>query len=653
MIILEMESIMKKMIILLSLLLILVGCDLLNDSPESKDMMANLSVPSDFDFKTVKEIEVNISLKDRGDQPVPGIFFKVLDKDPDEGGKILAQGATDQAGVFNTILNLPTKLNDVVVIGFMNTYELPIEGNSVTLGLGGSVERIVAGEPVTPRANMFSYVTEFDENGIPIDMEVDYISPEFLQRVDASLPERYPVPDYHPDYLQDGAMLNTVVEEAADVWITFVNEGAGFKNSLGYYTYSLEDGPAENPTDMEHTIIFPNVSLGSGLMVSGDKVYLGQFEAGTVIGWFLVANGWQNSYVSDTRTRFYSNSEYNPETAISYQQHVVLLHDNETNKFLLSFEDLLRPGGDNDFNDAVFYVASNPIEAISTENVNLLDVVVDADDDGVSDLYDDYPDDPERAFDNYYPSEDGWGTLAFEDYWPRQGDYDMNDLVVGYRFHTIHTPNNRLKDIMGTIAVRAIGAAYHNGFAIELPVGAANVSETAGEVEFELDNEFVIVNVFDDAFDVMNPPGEGYVNTDESMEYFAPQTVSFGLTLSSPLVLENLEYQLPYNPFMRKNGDHTKEIHLAGFPPTANADLSIFGTEDDNSNISTGNLYKSDANLPWAINIPVEWQYPKEKDEVTWGYRYFAEWAENAGSIHSDWYIFESENIDESYIYIP
>ncbi|MFI3246797.1 MAG: GEVED domain-containing protein, partial [Ferrimonas sp.] len=33
----------------------------------------------------------------------------------------------------------------------------------------------------------------------------------------------------------------------------------------------------------------------------------------------------------------------------------------------------------------------------------------------------------------YYPSAGEWATLAFEDHWPRQADYDMNDLVLGIR----------------------------------------------------------------------------------------------------------------------------------------------------------------------------------------------------------------------------
>ena len=647
---------MKKVILVFTVLIFLFGCDVFdnNSSEGKKDLIEDLNVSEDFNYETTEEVEVQIRLLDRGNIPVPGIFFSIYDKDPDENGNLMAKGVTDVNGSYFTTINISNLLDNIVVIGYMNTYEVEVSNGSAILELGGagSSERI-ADAIESPKDGFFNYINDYNANGIPSDMGTDYIDAEFLQRIDEALPERKPVPEYHPEYLAEGSQLNTVLEEDAEVWVTFVNEGAGYKNSLGYYTYNVNDGAPADINLLQHNIIFPNVSYyGNGNYLNpGDKVYLGQFEAGTVIGWFLVANGWTNGSVSEVRTRYYSNPEFNPEEA-QYQQHNVFLHDEDSGKFLLAFEDLLRPGGDNDFNDAVFYVTSNPIDAIDPGDVVGIEGE-DSDDDGVSDLYDDYPNDPERAFDNYYPSENGWGTLAFEDYWPRKGDYDMNDLVVNYHYHTIHSPENKLKDIIGTIEVRAIGASYHNGFAIELPIVSSNILDYSGDIEgVEQNNNLAVVNVFNDAYDVINPPGEGFVNTEEGMEYFEPESVIFGVTLIDPVDLSSLNYQLPYNPFIRVNGDLEKEIHLPNMRPTPNADTSLFGTEDDNTSMYTDNFYKSYDNLPWAINIPCNWYYPKERNEITWGYRYFAEWAESSGTVHEDWYEFNEENVNENYIYL-
>ena len=65
-----------------------------------------------------------------------------------------------------------------------------------------------------------------------------------MDDVDASFPERRPVPQYNPHYLTSGNELDVDVEQRSDVWVTFVAEGAGYRNSLGYYTYNTNNPPA-------------------------------------------------------------------------------------------------------------------------------------------------------------------------------------------------------------------------------------------------------------------------------------------------------------------------------------------------------------------------------------------------------------------------
>lgn len=84
--------------------------------------------------------------------------------------------------------------------------------------------------------------------------------------------------------------------EICDVWVTFVTEGAGYLNVLGYYTHPTNK-PPDTPAAIDTiTIIFPNVSLqgsGGGLR-PGNKVNLGRFNAGTTITFALIADGWKN-----------------------------------------------------------------------------------------------------------------------------------------------------------------------------------------------------------------------------------------------------------------------------------------------------------------------------------------------------------------------
>lgn len=648
---------MKNLLLILVITLLLLSC-----SEESSDLfkevdMEDLDISDDFSFRTSQDVNVNISVFTRDNDPVDGIHFAVYKGDPTENDNLLAQGATF-TGIFSQKVIVPTYIDSLTIIGFMTTMTLPISNNAVTYQFGGAVDRGRSGGSNFPRDDDFVYLTAFDENGVPEGLQYDLVSGDFLARVNASLPENLPVPTYHPDYLLEGSVLNIILEENANVYVTFVHEGAWYKNSLGFYTYNINDGPPETPDSLIHTIIFPNASLyyGGGGLAPGDKLYLGEFPEGTVIGWFLVTKGWTGSGVNPDRTRYYSNSEYNPEHANhpEYHQHTVLLYDDQEDKILLAFEDLHRPYGDNDFNDAVFYVTADPVEAVNTENINPMDIEEDDDADGISNIYDDYPDDPARAFDNFYPAENSYGTLGFEDYWPKQGDFDMNDLVVDYNFRNVHDPQNKLFDVEANIILRAIGASYHNGFAIELPFSYSEIESWEGDswVDVESAGEQAIVRVFEDAYDIIDPPGEGFVNTDLQYPYYDPVTIHFKIYLNSGLNLSNLDYLPPYNPFLRANGNIYKEIHLPDYPPTDLADISYFQTEDDDSNPASGRYYKTVDNLPWAIDITENWNYPIERSQITWGYLVFQFWAESSGSNYQDWFQLIEGTINEDHIYI-
>ena len=228
----------------------------------------------------------------------------------------------------------------------------------------------------TTIAQNYQYLGEFTSNGTPLYLETpgDNVSVETQEMISNSLPESYPVPDYNPHYISSGYDTNLTINQTADVWVTFISEGAGYRNVLGFYTYDLDNPPTTAPNDEDITIIFPNASAlgsGGGLQV-GDKVKIGTFEAGTGIGWVLLANAWSSSAgtVGTGLWKLYSNPDYNPEAQESLRYHNVLLSDPENERIILGFEDIRRDYGscDNDFNDAIFYVTASPYAALKTTN---------------------------------------------------------------------------------------------------------------------------------------------------------------------------------------------------------------------------------------------------------------------------------------------
>ena len=223
-------------------------------------------------------------------------------------------------------------------------------------------------------AQDYKFLGEYTSNGTPLYLEEvrDDVSVETQEMISEALPESFPVPDYNPHYISSGYDTDINLNATADIFVTFVAEGAGYRNVLGFYTYPVGNPPAVRPAKEDITIIFPNVSaLGSGGgLIMGDKVNIGTFEEGTAIGWVLLANAWRNGAVGNAYWDVFSNPIYNPEPEEALQHHNVLLEDPENERIILGFEDIRRDyrSCDNDFNDALFYVTASPYSAIVTTN---------------------------------------------------------------------------------------------------------------------------------------------------------------------------------------------------------------------------------------------------------------------------------------------
>ena len=303
-------------------------------------------------------------------------------------------------------------------------------------------------------------------------------------------------------------------------------------------------------------------------------------------------------------------------------------------------------------------LGSEEIQEIYNEQPN-----TDSDGDGVPNDEDDYPDDPERAFNNFYPSDD-YASLAFEDLWPGKGDYDFNDLVLDYQFKTVTSASNKVTEIYGNFAVRAIGASLPNGFGFQFPndniqanditVSGYNLQEnyiTLNTNGTEAGQEKNTIIVFDNANNILQSTSGSGVNVNPSYPYVEPDTVTITIVFTQGIYsLSDIDI-INFNPFLIVNKNRGKEIHLADYPPTSLVNESYFGTSQDDSNPGTGRYYKTKNNLPWAINITESFDYSIEKVEVTYAYLKFYEWAQSSGTSYPDWFKDEPGYRDDSKIY--
>jgi len=377
-----------------------------------------------------------------------------------------------------------------------------------------------------------------------------------------------------------------------------------------------------------------------------------------------VSNGWNGTTVGDGQYIVFSDPRFNPESDPTIRQHNVLLNDSERGLVLLGFEDVRRDDipftCDEDFNDAVFYISANPMTAVATTALNPIDKPIDADGDGVSDVYDLYSLDASRAFVSRFPSASTYGTLAFEDMWPSRGDYDFNDLVVSYQVAHIANSGNQVVGIEVTLVIEAVGAGYPSGFGFALPIAPSAVAAVSGQdladgyIEVagngaELGQSRAVIIAFDNARRRL-PPGGEFSNTVAGEATVDPDTLVLTIELATPVPGQTLGVP-PYNPFLIVNRERGREVHLPGYAPTDLADAGLFGTEDDATAPSIDRFYQTASGLPWALTAPAPLNYPVEREQIVRGYLQFAPWAESGGSVFRDWYEDRPGYLNKSYLF--
>lgn len=297
------------------------------------------------------------------------------------------------------------------------------------------------------------------------------------------------------------------------------------------------------------------------------------------------------------------------------------------------------------------------------------DAFKDDDEDKVANIDDAYPKDKFRAYDNYYPASGGFGTLMYEDLWPANGDYDFNDLVLGYKFNTVTNASGEIIEIKYTFKVRAIGASYRNGFGFQLDNIPAEIimAVTGGDFKgdytkiagngAEADMKLANFMVFEDAYRILPSPGGSGVNVGSDGIYVTPKEIEMVIKFMDEdgkfvKLLTSKELNATnFNPYLIINQERGKEVHLPDFVPTEKANFKYFGQSQDNSNPDKGIYYKNKNNLPWGLNVVEEIPYSRDTEDFLHSYPAFGEWVETSGEKTKDWYENKGDYRNLKYLY--
>ncbi|MBI9037834.1 MAG: LruC domain-containing protein [Bacteroidales bacterium] len=270
---------------------------------------------------------------------------------------------------------------------------------------------------------------------------------------------------------------------------------------------------------------------------------------------------------------------------------------------------------------------------------------IDTDLDGVPDGDDDYPNDPLRAYDNYFPAA-GYGTLAFEDIWTSTGDYDFNDLVEDYRFQTVTNASNEVVEVFGVFITKALGAGNNNSFGFNLPNANPTLFNNLTVTGYDIKGSLVTLNgdgletgqthptiiVFDQSLGFTN-----LVNTLRNSWYSTPVTTTIKMVPSATYTEADFALST-FNPFIIIAQTRGRELHLPDYEPSDLINISYYQTWEDDTQPGIGKYFKTVNNLPWAINLPESFAYPYEYADITTAFTHFQAWAESGGVSYTNWY---------------
>jgi LruC domain-containing protein len=618
--------------------------------------------PANFNFNTVAAKTIIVKVLGTNNAPLPFVSVLLMDNAIENNGNIIAKAITNNNGDAAFNIELPTYYKRLVLNSsykgvpkdlILNLNQSPIQQIEIGGNKPNPYQTVEIGSNFSV-GSLQKNITRFsgklgswnDTSGLPdyLISPNDVVPNQLLTDISNVLPERVAVPGRRDDLLDDASTLRLIkIIDTCEVFVTFLFEGASFKNTLFYYTYPTNNPPASVNDIDSFYVIFPNASFNNsgGQLQTGNKVKIGNFRAGTTIAYGIVANGWRGGNsgfrgITNGNGLYYANKNFNPESNPNLKQHMILLNDQVNNRLVMGFEDLRRDAGgcDHDFNDVVFYTTVNPISAVDLTGIPPLTPAKDSDGDGVPDEDDDYPNDNQRAANNYYPNANTFATVAFEDLWPYKGDYDLNDVVVDFNYKIVTDAQNRVKDVIAKYVLRASGGFLENAFAVEFPTNRSNVTSVSGAT-LDAESNNAVIKIFDN----MRTEMQGW-NTIPGVAYVDTVIYNVSFSLINPVPVNAFGIGL-YNPFIwAKNDGRNRgyEIHLPGKNYTNLANTSLFGTADDNTQTNSTNTYKSKDNLFWAISIPERFEYPKEQQDITGVYLRFGQWANSGGVQFTDWY---------------
>ena len=591
-----------------------------------------------FDFATTKNIQLNI---DYGKE-CPRAYFEVYAENPlsyvAEGGQIIkkagvshiATGFTDIQGRYIKPASFPTAVSEVYIyspdFGVPTLYKTKVVGSDVSAKI--TFENALDVTPVdsSTRSAQTRSSLKFITNVIPNVLgtwNVNTGRPNYLdasQKINVDATLKSYITTYFPEgknnvgtnLVSDDADI--LIKEDANVAINYFGGDTGAKSVFAYYCYPKDASIDEIRKATKHAcVIFPNAhgnSLGYYSGVAVNLKYINEtgnfpqkdperIPANTKIGFLIWNNGWVNAKANGNM--FYSTKSLNSDK-ISHTAIFAAKNKAGDRVNVITMEDW--KNGENDYNDVAFVISSNPIAAIEVPDV---------------------PNPGDRQGTEMYS-----GVLGFEDNWPEQGDYDLNDVVMKYQSSVDYNIDNKVLNIIDKFTLAWTGANYKNSFAYEVPFDLSKASKVTVNGSEASSYSGNVITLFKDAkaeLGVSNVNAEDMIN-----QNIQEKTYTVSIQFNNP-TLDKSVVVAPYNPFIKVFNSAT-EVHLTDHKPTTGANNRFPSGADISRGDVDGAYFICKDGFPFAIHVDarldasiLNLDLKKENQRIDKTYPKFAEWA--------------------------
>jgi len=241
-------------------------------------------------------------------------------------------------------------------------------------------------------------------------------------------------------------------------------------------------------------------------------------------------------------------------------------------------------------------------------------------------------------------------SYIFEDKWPAQADYDMNDCVLDMNVTKFQNTANKVTKVTLKAKLRSIGASIRFSSAVQLDgVQTSNVKSvtysrkdligtalTLGSNGTESGQTYAVLPLWDDAHKAFGVSDTRFISTQDGQ--YSPVEVVVTIEFNTPL--DNFTYET-LNTFIvnfSQNIGGRNEVHLVGYAPTDKINKSLISRVTGEL-LSATDPFKNLYNEPFALSVPVSFKYPAEGKSIKTVYPLFENWARNGGIQDRDWYL--------------